>query len=486
MKCLEKDRNRRYESASGLAADIKRHLAVEPIVARPPSTAYKIRKAWQRNKLVLSSAALVFVALLAGASVASWQAVVATRAKNKAEKAEREQGILREQAEDASRRAQHAQQEAEAKAKEARQIAYASDMNVLQRELNRGNLGRAREILDRNRPQADGDEDLRGWEWRHLWLQCQGTPHRQLFAGEKPIGGLSVSYDGKLTVVKSGGNVDILDTETGREIASWEGAHALFSPASPWLVYWSHGNNPQDGKLGAGQEGFRLWNGDTQTVERFMPVNGDFYRGEAFSGDGSVLAVATTDYNMLEEKRILLWDIPSGERLKAIPADYVGPGSSYPFDLSQDGQLAAHGILSGDSGFIRIVDVKTEKEQWKAEPHRIGEWVERLKFSPDGSLLAVAIGTSTKEVQLWDVGPGVLLGKLEGHTEYVKDLLFTPDGKRLISASADQSIRIWDLTDPDNLPSTSTVLRGHTDEVTRLAWHPDGKTLLSGGATVKC
>ena len=45
MKCLEKDRTRRYETANGLAADIKRHLANEPVVARPPSTAYKIQKA---------------------------------------------------------------------------------------------------------------------------------------------------------------------------------------------------------------------------------------------------------------------------------------------------------------------------------------------------------------------------------------------------------------------------------------------------------
>ena len=59
----------------------------------------------------------------------------------RATKAEREQGTLREQAETASQRARLAQQEAEAKAKEARQIAYASDMNVLQRELDRGNPG---------------------------------------------------------------------------------------------------------------------------------------------------------------------------------------------------------------------------------------------------------------------------------------------------------------------------------------------------------
>ncbi len=53
MKCLEKDRTRRYETASGLAADLKRHLDNEPVLARPPSTGYRFQKAFRRNKLVL-------------------------------------------------------------------------------------------------------------------------------------------------------------------------------------------------------------------------------------------------------------------------------------------------------------------------------------------------------------------------------------------------------------------------------------------------
>ena len=64
MKCLEKDRTRRYESASGLAADLNRHLNNQPVVARPPSTAYRLQKAWRRNKLVYASAAAITVALL--------------------------------------------------------------------------------------------------------------------------------------------------------------------------------------------------------------------------------------------------------------------------------------------------------------------------------------------------------------------------------------------------------------------------------------
>ena len=59
MKCLEKDRTRRYGTANGLAADIQRHVSNEPIVARPPSAAYKLQKAWQRNKLAFSAIAAI-------------------------------------------------------------------------------------------------------------------------------------------------------------------------------------------------------------------------------------------------------------------------------------------------------------------------------------------------------------------------------------------------------------------------------------------
>ncbi len=82
MKCLEKDRSRRYETANGLAADIKRHLTNEPIVARPPSAAYKFQKAWRRNKLVFAAGAAVAGALLLGVVVSAWQAARATQASN--------------------------------------------------------------------------------------------------------------------------------------------------------------------------------------------------------------------------------------------------------------------------------------------------------------------------------------------------------------------------------------------------------------------
>ena len=82
MKCLEKDRARRYETANGLAADLKRHLNNEPVVARPPSTAYRLQKTWRRNKVAFTAAAVMAGALVVGTGVSSWQAIVASRARN--------------------------------------------------------------------------------------------------------------------------------------------------------------------------------------------------------------------------------------------------------------------------------------------------------------------------------------------------------------------------------------------------------------------
>jgi len=71
MKCLEKDRTRRYETANGLAADIKRHLDNEPVVARPPSQLYRLQKMARRNKAATVGVASVALALVLGLGLAT-------------------------------------------------------------------------------------------------------------------------------------------------------------------------------------------------------------------------------------------------------------------------------------------------------------------------------------------------------------------------------------------------------------------------------
>jgi serine/threonine protein kinase len=83
MKALEKDRNRRYESASAFAADVQRYLHDEPVLACPPSAWYRLAKFWRRHKGKLTAAAAMLVLLLAGTAASSWQAIRATLAQDR-------------------------------------------------------------------------------------------------------------------------------------------------------------------------------------------------------------------------------------------------------------------------------------------------------------------------------------------------------------------------------------------------------------------
>jgi serine/threonine protein kinase len=84
MKCLEKDRSRRYETANGLAADVQRHLAHEPIVARPPSQLYRFRKFVRRNRTTFAAMTVTALALVTGTGVSLWQAIRAHRGETRA------------------------------------------------------------------------------------------------------------------------------------------------------------------------------------------------------------------------------------------------------------------------------------------------------------------------------------------------------------------------------------------------------------------
>ena len=84
MKALEKDRNRRYRSPASLADDVERYLRREAILARPPSATYRLAKFAERHRGAVLAAVAVTAALLTGTTIATWQAIVATRAKHEA------------------------------------------------------------------------------------------------------------------------------------------------------------------------------------------------------------------------------------------------------------------------------------------------------------------------------------------------------------------------------------------------------------------
>jgi serine/threonine protein kinase len=87
MKCLEKDRARRYDTAAQLTAEIQRFLANEPVMARPPSNLYRFKKLVRRNRLVFAAGSVILAALIAGLCVTSWFVIKEKQARDAAEQA---------------------------------------------------------------------------------------------------------------------------------------------------------------------------------------------------------------------------------------------------------------------------------------------------------------------------------------------------------------------------------------------------------------
>ena len=107
--------------------------------------------------------------------------------------------------------------------------------------------------------------------------------------------------------------------------------------------------------------------------------------------------------------------------------------------------------------------------------------VKDVVYSPDGKKLASASSDNT--VKLWNVADGSLIFCLEGHNSTVNDVVYSPDGKKLASASADNTVKLWNVADGSLISS----LEGHSDAVSALAYSPDGKTIASASSdhTVK-
>ncbi|KAH6707609.1 hypothetical protein BKA61DRAFT_420165, partial [Leptodontidium sp. MPI-SDFR-AT-0119] len=102
------------------------------------------------------------------------------------------------------------------------------------------------------------------------------------------------------------------------------------------------------------------------------------------------------------------------------------------------------------------------------------DWVNSVAFSPDGKKLVSS--SDDQMVRLWDATTGAALQTLEGHSGWVTSVAFSPDSKQVVSGSTDRIIRLWDAT----TGAVLQTLKGHSDWVNSVAFSPDGKQVVSG------
>ena len=525
MKCLEKDRSRRYETANGLAADIQRHLANEPVIARPPSRLYEFQKTVRRHKFGFAAATAVLLALALGGLFSALQAVRATRAEHQQSllRGEAQQSAIRaegeaKRAEANANEAEKQRQQAEAFAEENRINLYAARIKLIAQTIDEGDASHAQELLESLRPRK-GQKDLRSFDWYYLhqlasseksaltriggrvrsvtfspdgqWMAAAGEDRvvrlwsaktqqlrGQLKGHTKEVAALAFTPDGK-TLASAGadGSVRLWNVATAESLHTWQAssnslAAMAFSQDGNWLavgegggpVKWGTPFTRYASSQGAGR--VLVWNMKTHQLERSLDAHCCGVLSLTFSPDGKQLATGGVD------RKLELFQVESGKRLLA-QTNFSGPVFAALF--LPGGEIAAASWNPySESGRITIFEAST------LEQKRVMLFAGKatcLALSPDGRTLASA--GPDRVLRLLDVVTGEEAGVFHGHKAEIWSVAYSPNGKTVATGGFDDSIRLWDAA---SHPARQSLRSQNTFSV---AFSPDGKLLACSGGTVE-
>jgi WD40 repeat protein/serine/threonine protein kinase/tetratricopeptide (TPR) repeat protein len=467
MKCLEKDRARRYDTANGLAVDVQRHLQNQPVVACPPSYLYRLRKLVRRHKLGFAAATAVAVCF----SIGLWELGLHKRAQWRLMVNE---ANLRQQAQAEAQRAQAA-------ATEAKQILAVSDFAQAVHLIAEGKGDDALAHLARSlslNPQAEAAAtELATWLTTHSWTLPQAS-----FRVSNSISSARLGPDGKYALtISADWTVRVWDVRTGALVSDsakhqGEIKDAEFSPDSRRILTAS-----EDGSA-------CVW--DAQTGRPLsLPLNHrDRVNWAQFSRDGNFVVTASRDHTAR------LWDWrtgrPQGEPL-------VHDGEVRWAEFSPDGTLV---VTASDDTTARLWDARNGR--MILPPLKHAGRVVSAQFSPDGTRIVTACPESTARV--WSAKTGLPLTDPFTGTFGVWIAQFSPDGKTIISTSWGRKACLWsadtgqqvlapmehgDMVASEDISSDGTlVLTGSRDCTARL-WdietvRPRGEPMRHGDGVV--
>ncbi len=473
---IEKQPERRYQSAESLGADIRRFLDYEPIVARPVSTVYRFRKFMRRHKAIVGGVLTTMLVLLAGVMVATILAIRANELANIA--SENEQRAL----------------EGEAL---ARWMAYRVSIAAASSAIAAQDPISAAKIL------KDVPEDLRNWEWHYFRARLDPVLASASFIDADNDSGhrarMAFRPDGTPLVASAlDGVAQLTNLIAGDAFGEFHAGASLRLPSL----------SPDGSLLAAVSESAGeviVWDVRTGEEQSRILAQASTIDRMSFSLDSSLLELSG-------DLGVTAHEVRTGRAL--FTYEFNRASRCGQAEFSADGTrlfLWIHSRAESAHGTILVLDVQTGA---LLEAAGFLDMAGGFALSPDGRTLVAGTGAVSRFIRVLDAVTLEQVAVLRGHSDSITDVAFSQSGDRLVSLSGDMLL-LWDATRWENIGSqqlediqgesialnhdgsriivagedaaqlldlnldSATVLRGHPTFVYLVAFHPDGTLIAS-------